>query len=135
VTETPEDPAPTVYAIRFSARADQDVRQAVARLAELTGDVERARAWRDRLLDTVGTLATNPRIFAVHVPASRRFGHQTRRLLFRSTSGSAAYHVYYAVEEKSAESQEGPRVTVLHVRHAARRPITREEARQILANQ
>lgn len=71
--------APVVYALRFSSQADQDIAEALNRLAELTGDVERARAWRNSLLDVVGTLATNPRRAAINEQATRRFGQQTHR--------------------------------------------------------
>jgi hypothetical protein len=33
------------------------------------------------------------------------------------------------------ESEDGPRVTITHIRHASRKPITRAEAKNILAGQ
>lgn len=122
---------PSHYAIRFSAQADQDVNETLLRLADINGNPA-ARDWRDRLLEEVGTLAQSPRRFALDDHASRRLKRETRRLLYRSAPKGAAYHVYYVVQDESAD---GPRVTVLHIRHAARRPITRKEARGILENE
>ena len=101
------------YAVRFST--------AVLWRTEITGDAQAARTWRDRLLEEVGTLTRNP----------RRFRSETHRLLFRPIPGSAAYHVFFLVTD---ETPDGPRVQILHIRHAARKPITREEARRVLAN-
>jgi len=125
------DERPQVYSIRISTQAAQDIVEAVRRLIGLSGD-DAAEVWRDRLLAEIATLAENPRRFAVDERAARRLKPQTRRMLFRPTPGSAAYHVYYTVQ---ADTPDGPRVGVMHVRHAARRPITREEALRILGNQ
>ena len=130
MTNDPEE-RPARYAVRFSAQADLDTTEALLRLAEITGDPTAALAWRNRLVEEAGTLAKSPRRFAVNDQASRRFKQETRRMLLRPRTGGAAYHVYYAVQD---ESGDGPRILVLHVRHASRRPITLEEARRILAN-
>jgi len=39
---------------------------------------------------------------------------------------------FYTIRQ---DSLDGPRVTILHIRHAARKPLTREEARAIEAGQ
>ena len=101
-------------------------------MVDITGNAPAARTWRNRLLEETGTLIQNPHRFAQDEQASRRFGRQTRRLLFRPTSGSAAYHIFFTITD---ETPDGPRVQILHVRHAARRPLTREEAWRIVANQ
>jgi len=129
VTNEPEERTAR-YAVRFSAQADRDITTALLRLAEITGEAA-ALTWRNLLLTEAGTLAETPRRFAVDEQVSRRLQQETRRMLFRPSPTGAGYHIYYVIHE---ESPDGPRVMVLHVRHAARRPITREEARQIVAN-
>jgi hypothetical protein len=45
-----------------------------------------------------------------------------------SSPNSVAYLVLFTVEDNTPD---GPRVTILHVRHAARKPLSRAEARAI----
>ena len=125
------DERPTVYSVRVSPQVREDIAAAVVRLAEFSSD-KAAAIWRDRLLAEMGALAQNPRRFVQDPQATRRFGQEIRRMLFRASEGGAAYHVFYSVRD---ETPDGPRVQVVHVRHASRRPITREEARQVLENQ
>lgn len=59
---------------------------------------------------------------------SKLTGWEVRRLLYRRTVGSAAYHVLYTVDEAG---DDGPRVTVFHIRHAARKPLSAKESRDL----
>lgn len=136
-----DDPPPTVYAVRVSVRAGRDVREAAAWIVETAAggggeaaDIARGEAWQEGLLSRIGTLSTGPRRFAVDERASRLLGLPgTRRMVYRPTEGSAmAYHVFYMVEE---EGDDGPQVRVIHIRHAARKPMTRAEGRQIREEQ
>ena len=116
------------YAIRFLPRAERDAAETVTWMVEMTGSGEVAREWYAGLRAAAGTLATLPKRFAVQERESRLLGREVRRLLYRRTPGSAAYHVFYTVAE---DSPDGPRVSILHIRHAARRPLSRAEAREI----
>lgn len=128
-----EDPErPSHYRVRLSAQAQLDFKEATFRLADLTGQPALAGAWGERFYEALAGLATNPRGHAVAALETRRFGRETRRLLYRRSSGSVAYHVLFTLAD---DTPDGPTVTVVHVRHAARKPLTREEALRILANQ
>jgi hypothetical protein len=122
---------PKRYSVRLTPQADREAVEAAAWLSEQAGGgEERARDWYAGLLRMVGTLATDPGRLAVRERESRLLGRPVRALSYRHTpSGSrVAYHAFYQVED---DSPDGPRVTVIHVRHAARRLLTRSEARVI----
>jgi len=116
------------YAIRFLPRAERDAVDAAAWIAQITGSEETAGQWYEGLRAAAGTLATLPKRFAVQTRESRLLDRPVRRLLYRRTPGSAAYHVYYTVAE---DSPDGPLVAILHIRHSARRPPSRAEAQEI----
>lgn len=121
------------YAVRFGERANRESAEAVVRLFDLTDNQEIARSWLVGLREAAGTLNTNPRRFAVRPTESRFIGLPVRRLLYRrplSSTSSPAYHLFYFVED---QSQDGPLVFVFHIRHAARRPMTRRDAKEIAA--
>ena len=131
-SEPSEPGRPIIYAVRFTPEAENEALEAAARYAVLVSDRERGREWYASLKDAVGTLATNPTRLAVRERESRLLGRTVRALLHRHTPGSrtaaAACHAFYTVRD---DSPDGPRVSVIHVRHAARRPLTRGEARSI----
>ena len=128
-----EEASIIIYAVRYSQRASHDVADATLRLAQITEDRQKARQWRSGLRARIGTLSSSPRRYAVDAQASQAMGMPgTRKMLYRASEGAAAYHVFYAVDD---ETPDGPRVTVLHIRHAARKPMTRAEGRGIMENQ
>jgi plasmid stabilization system protein ParE len=121
------------YSVRFSPRAERETAEAATWLAEIVGSDDLAVEWFLGIKAAAGTLATNPRRFPVHADASRKLGRQVRGLLFQRRSAStAAYHLYYSIEDNG---DDGPTVRVVHVRHASRKPITRAEAKEIRAGQ
>jgi len=66
-------------------------------------------------------------------PRGARFRRDVRRLVYRrpgSSRTSPVYLVLYSVEDATLD---GPLVSILSVRHAARKPLTRDEARAIEA--
>jgi len=129
---------PRAWSVRFTPHATDEALEAAARWAELNAPEtsgeerqQRALAWYAGMEAAAGTLATNPRRFAVRERESRLLGLQVHALLHRHTAGGGgggAYHAFYQVED---DTPDVPRVTILHVRHAARRPLTRAEAREI----
>lgn len=121
--------AERVYAIRFSTGADQEITAAFVRLADISGSEEIALEWLQGIRAAVVTLATNPQRFQAQAQESRVLGGEVRRLLYRRTNvTSAAHHIYYRVYE---DSDDGPLIRILHLRHAARKPMTRKKAREI----
>ncbi len=127
-----ESEKPQTYALRFSPRALADIEAAFERLLFLTG-VAAAIAWKDGLFDAAATLATNPRRLAV-APESRFFtrrfssGDGVRQLLYRRTPASPFYRLFFVATD---DTDDGPTVILLHLRHGARRPLTRSEAQEI----
>lgn len=120
------------YAVRLSPRAQKDVEEAALRLADLTQDPDTGEQWSQGLYLEISKLATLPRRYAVIARETRLFGQEMRRLVYRLSASSVAYLVLFSVAE---EGEDGPTVTILHVRHGGRKPLTRAEAQQILANQ
>ena len=130
--QEPDDSSPAVYAVRISVQAEQDVVEAMLRLAELTQEPAAARNWKDGLYQQLATLATHPRRLPIATQETRRFGRETRQMLYRRTRDSAAYRIFFSIAEDVVD---GPTVRIIHVRHASRRPLTREEARRVIGNQ
>ena len=132
--EQPE--RPERYAVRFTPRADRESIEAAARVADLTGDDLLGRDWYAGLQARAAMLTTNPRgNVLVPGPRGARFRREVCRLVYRrpgSSRTSPAYLVLYAVED---DTPDGPVVMILAVRHAARKPLTPEEARAIEAGQ
>jgi len=120
------------YAVRLSQQADQDAAKATLYLDAAAPDKTLALQWLTGLYLEIGRLATLPRHHAVVERETRFFGRETRRLIYRRSASSVAYLVFFTVTE---EGEEGPAVTVIHIRHGGREPLTRAEARQILASQ
>ncbi len=114
------------YAIRIEARAERDIREALLRTADLSGD-EIARDWTAGLYEAFATLGTLPRRCAV-AAETRFFSIEIRQLQYRRTRNAPPYRILFTIVEAGSD---GPVVSVLHVRHAARRPMTRKEAREV----
>lgn len=120
------------YAVRLSKQADQDAAEATVHLDAAAQDNTLALKWLTGLYLEIGRLATLPRFHSVAARESRLFGLETRRMVYRRSTASVAYLVFFSITE---EGEDGPTVTITHIRHGSRKPLTRAEARQILANQ
>lgn len=114
------------YAIRFRRYAQADAQEALVRLAELT-DAAYAVAWYAGLQNAVATLATFPKRWPV-ADKNRFFRDEVRVMPYRYTPSGAAYQIFYTIAESEEDT---PYVFVLHLRHAARKPMTRAEAWKI----
>jgi hypothetical protein len=120
--------APRLYAVRILPRALAEIDQAAIRLENLT-DETIAREWRAGLKEELRRL-TYAREHPI-IPEARHFkasGQKVRQLVYRRAPGTVAYRVLFVVDD---EGQDGPTVTVFHVRHSARRPITLTEATRL----
>lgn len=124
-----EQEEPTRYAVRFSTRANRDAENAVRHLGQATGDQQIAGAWYTGLKSAVGTLATLPRRYGL-APEREQFSYEVRQFLYRRTPDSVAYRVLFVVQD---ETPDGARVTLIHIRHGAARPLRRADARAIEA--
>lgn len=120
----------TSYAVRLSSQANCDVVEASTWLSGLI-DETLVVQWSEGLLSEIGALSGAAHHSAISERESLLFGGEIRRLMYRRSGNSTAtYHIFYRVEETRPD---GPVVRVLHVRHATRRPLTPDEARDILA--
>lgn len=135
MTPPAPEPPPKRYTVRLTAQAIQDVEAENERLGYLVGE-EAAAEWTAGVYAAAGTLADNPQRNPLLATESRHIGLPTRRLLYQRTPQSAKYLLFYTIEEETPDTSQtggldGPRVTVLHVRHGARRPLTRAEGQTI----
>ena len=119
---------PKRYAVRIAVRANRELLDTYEALAQSAGDEEAARQWYIHVRAEIGTLATLPGRYPVRPVESKRIGLHVRRFLYRRPPAGMGHHVYYVMEE---DSPDGPLVTVVHIRHAARRAMTAKEGRQI----
>lgn len=127
--EQEAEEAPRRYALRISARARDDIEAAATRFVELSG-AQVANEWKDGLYEAIASLATTPRRQVA--PENNRFRQEVRQLVYRRRPGAPAYRVLFTIREPEDDA---PYVRILHVRHGARRPITRAEAHAIEAEE
>ena len=123
---------PKRYALRYSPRADRDLIQLVVDYADFTEDAFKAVQLRDGIRAKAATLVENPEANQIDEHVAVLMGFPVRHKLYRGTRKSrVAYYIFYRI----TEDDDGPRVTLMHIRHAARAPLTKAEAREILAQQ
>jgi plasmid stabilization system protein ParE len=123
-----EDDRPTVYVIRYSERALRDIDEVLSWLKDNVSE-EAAVEWRDGFFTRVSILSTFPMGHPA-APEASRFARPVRHLLYRRLSSASGHRVLFTL---SSPIGEPPTVTILHVRHTSRRPITKAEARTIEA--
>ena len=117
------------YDVRLSERAQRDIDFATVHFAE-TASVQIAISWRDGLIEFLESLCTFPRRFPV---APERFQVEIRQALYRRQKSRVAYRILFQITGEDETANQTPTVRILHIRHAAARPITRKEARAIEA--
>jgi plasmid stabilization system protein ParE len=123
---------PKRYALRYSPRALRDLESAIVDFADFTGDEQKALQLRDGIRACAAILAENPDRNQVDEHETVLLRFPVRHELYRfSRKSRVAYYLYYRV----TEDEDGPRVLILHIRHASRAPLTSDEAREILAQQ
>lgn len=114
------------YAIRFRRQAREDINAARKRLADTTSG-DHADVWHDGLLDVLAALATNPNRHPL-AHEGRFFRDSVHVFPYRLSPRGVVYRVFYTITEAGDDAAF---VYVLHVRHGARKPMTRAEARKI----
>ncbi len=124
------DEPPAIWAVRTTKRARSDMEVAEERLAVLAGE-EVAEAWSDGLEVEIGKLAQLPTIWLI-AEEDKLFRETVRRMLYRRTPGGPSHRVLFVLRQNPDDA---PTVTVIHVRHAAQKPMTRKEAREIEASE
>ena len=116
-----------VYAVRFQERAIRDLNAAYVEMAERVS-LDAANVWRNGLSESIAGLATLPRRCPF---APEKFKREVRRLLYRRAGNNAAFYVLFTITGEQENALDPPTVTLLHIRHASARPLTKAEARQI----
>lgn len=127
---TDDSDSPVVWAIRLTERAQADLAGAWRYIAGTAGE-GMADAWRTGLRSELSTLARLPARTPV-AKESRFFSQPVHKFLYRRTPQGPAYYILFALETMPEDS---PTVRVKHIRHGARAPITRKEAREIEASE
>lgn len=99
---------------------------------DTTQSEQRALEWHQGLYTAISGLTQNPRRYAVQSAESKKIGREVRREIYRHTprNRATAYYLFYMVQD---ETDDGPLVTVVHIRHTSRKPMTRAEAKNIRA--
>ncbi len=99
----------TVYHVTLSRSARDDIEHVLAWLAE-QGAAHAGTRWVHHLLHAIATLETHPLRCPV---VQNEDGTELRQLLFGK--GRSQYRILFVIHKKN--------VHVLHVRHAARKPL------------
>ena len=121
---------PFVWAIRFNRRAKSDIAAAWRHFAE-SASVNIADAWEKELYAEIAKLAQLPTRWPL-AEEDKLFRESVRRMLYRRTAGGPAYRVLFVLRENPDDA---PTVVIIHIRHAAQKPMTRKEAREIEASE
>lgn len=103
------------YRVTIHPDAERELKEAYEWLREESP--EAAERWRRGLLKKAATLARFPERCPL-APEAEKLGEDMRQLLYGRRKGSR-YRLFFIVE--------GDTVTVLHIRHGARRGLGEEE--------
>ena len=122
--------SPVVWAIRLTERAQADLADAWRYIAGTAGE-EIADSWQSGLKSELSTLAQFPERTPV-AKESRFFSQPVHKSLYRRTPRGPAYFILFMLE---TAPEDPPTVRVKHIRHGARGPMTRKEAREIEASE
>ena len=114
------------YAVRLQSAAQAEISEIYDRIAE-GGRVSLADRWYDGLRETFAALSLFPGRCAI-ARESRLFQSEIHIILYQFGSRTSIYRILFRIIEASDEAA---MVSVLSVRHGARRPMTRAEAREI----
>ena len=116
-----DEDQPTRWAIRLSKRADNEITAARQRFTRTAGE-EIAEEWQDGLKSEIAKLSQFPARLPV-APEDKLFKETIYVLLYRRTTRGPAYRVFFFLREAQ---EEVPTVAIVHVRHAAQKPMTRK---------
>jgi plasmid stabilization system protein ParE len=107
------------YRVNLTAKAEADAYAAYEHIREVAP--RSAEKWLIGLFALIQTLDEMPSRCAL-IPEAEEVGHPARQLLYGKRSGT--YRIIFDIQE---QSEEGPRIRVLRIRHGARAPITAED--------
>jgi len=104
------------YKVKLTRPAEDDAYLAFDRIREVAP--ASADKWLRRLFAAIATLAEMPERCPL-IPEADELGHPARHLLFGKRTGQ--YRIIFDIQD---ESEEGPRVRVLRIRHGHRDALT-----------
>lgn len=107
------------FSVKFTATAESDVYGAFEHIRETAP--RSAEKWLIGLFAITQTLEEMPSRCAL-IPEAEEIGHPARQLLYGKRSG--IFRIIFDIQE---QSEDGPRVRVLRIRHGSRAPITAED--------
>lgn len=125
------DEEPISYPIRLTGSARKDIDDAHIRFVTFGGE-RLADEWKESLFAELQRLGGMAKGYPVTVLESRLLKIEVRAFTFERRRSAVSYRVLYAVvsdeQHELAGAGDPPFVLLLHVHHAARRPMTRKEA-------
>lgn len=125
-----EGEQPQKWAIRISNRADNEITAARQHFERTAGE-ETAEEWQAGLRREIAKLSQLPARLPV-APEDKLFQETVHVFLYRRTPRGPAYRIFFILKEAE---QEAPTVGIIHIRHAAQKPMTRKEAQEIEASE
>jgi plasmid stabilization system protein ParE len=109
--------------IRYTRRARSEVYEGWKFFADHASEVI-ADQWEEELEEAISHLASSL-IGEIDEDATQLLGKPTRKMVFRRRGSAVAYQVYYQIREDPLDA---PTIQIMHIRHGARKNITREES-------
>jgi plasmid stabilization system protein ParE len=106
------------YKVRLTRPAEDDAYAAYDYIREVAP--KSCDKWLEELFATIGSLGDLPARCPL-IPEAEELGYPARQLLYGKRTGT--YRIIFDIQD---ESEEGPRVRVLRIRHASRDAITAE---------
>ncbi len=116
---------PIIWAIRYTQWAIRDISAAWMHFAG-SADAEAADAWEEGLKAEIAKLAQFPQRFSAE--DNDIFSVPVRKMTYRRTQNGPAYYVCFTLR---LNPNDALTLLIMHLRHAAQKPMTRKEARKI----
>jgi plasmid stabilization system protein ParE len=111
------------FFVRIRERARRDLAQGFDHQVKWNG-YKIADEWDEGFIDALGTLSENPRS-CPPCPELENRRQEFRQLWYRRTPDATPWRAIFTIDDTENL------VDVLHLRHGARRPLTRKEQREI----
>lgn len=122
-----ENDEPLSYIIRTKERAKRELTAEYVRLADVISEAT-ANQWLDEIYDAIASLAQFPRRCPI---SPEQFTRETRQLRYQRRGSQISHRVLFTITNEEPDALEPPTVTIVHLRHASARPMTRREIREI----
>lgn len=122
----PDEEQPTKWAIRLLQSARADIAAGWEHFSQSSGE-KVADAWQQGLEAEIMRLSLFPTSLPV-ADEDNLFSITIRKLLYRRTRRGPAYQIFFTLQ---TSPDDAPTVSIMHIRHASRAPMTQQEAWEI----